>query len=132
MKKIYTAVFALLLGASAFAQPNQNFVVTSYRGAFDAAPTPMWTDNWTEWDPQNKAYPSANVTVNTNITSNTTWTSGNVYLISGLVYVKNNATLTIQPGTIIQGDKSTPNSSLVICQGAKINAAGTADRKSVV
>lgn len=131
MKKIYKAALSLLLSVSAFAQPNQNFIPTTYRGAFDAAPTPMWTDNWTEWDPQNHSYPGSNVTVNSPITSNTTWTSNNVYLISGLVYVKNNATLTIQPGTIILGDKSTPNSSLVICQGSKINAAGTANNPIV-
>ena len=64
------------------------------------------------------------VTVSTAITTNTTWTSGNVYLLQGLIYVKNGATLTIQPGTKILGDANS-NSSLVITKGSKINAVGT-------
>jgi hypothetical protein len=41
------------------------------------------------------------------------------------VYVKNNATLTIAPGTIIRGDKVTQG-TLIITRGAKIIADGTA------
>ncbi|QLH46144.1 MAG: hypothetical protein HWD58_11210 [Bacteroidota bacterium] len=33
-------------------------VPTTYRGAFAPAPEPMWTDNWTNWDPQNALYGS--------------------------------------------------------------------------
>ena len=29
---------------------------TTYRGAFAPAPIPMWTDSWTNWDPQNAVY----------------------------------------------------------------------------
>ncbi len=110
----------LLLGVVGSAQ----IVPTSYQGAFAPAPAAMWTDGWTNFDPQNTAYPSATVTVNTAITTNTTWTSGNTYLLSGLVYVKNNATLTIQPGVKILGDNS--GSALVITRGAKLMAVGTA------
>jgi len=105
---------------------NPFFTPTSYRGAFAPAPNAMWTDGWAEWDPQNKTYPSTTVDVTTDITSNTTWTSNNVYHLKGVIYVKNGATLTIQPGTVIRGDKATPNSSLIITKGSKINAAGTA------
>ena len=62
MKKIYKAVLALFLGFSAMAQ-TPFFTPTTYRGAFAPAPTTMWTDNWTEWDPQNKVYPAPTVTV---------------------------------------------------------------------
>lgn len=104
-----------------------NFIKTvSYRGAFAPAPAQPWTNGWTEWDPINATYGAPTVTVSGNITTNTTWTSGNVYLLQGLVYVKNGATLTIQPGTIIRGDANTANSSLIITKGAKINAVGTA------
>lgn len=123
MKRIYKTCAALLFAASGLAQSNF-FDATVYRGAFDPS-TAMWTDSWTEWDPQNHVYPVPTVTVNANITSNTTWTSSNTYLIQGLIYIKNGATLTIQPGTTILGDKATPNSSLVITQGAKIDAQGT-------
>lgn len=43
------------------------FQPTTYRGAFDPAPTPMWTDQWCEWDPQNKMYSAPTMTVTGNI-----------------------------------------------------------------
>lgn len=64
------------------------------------------------------------VTVSGDITANTTWTNNNIYLLSGFVYVTNNAELTIQPGTIIKGDKASKG-SLIITRGAKIIADGT-------
>ena len=39
------------------------FTKTCYRGAFAPSPNPMWTDTWTEWDPQNKMYPAPTLTV---------------------------------------------------------------------
>jgi len=62
------------------------------------------------------------ITVNADITANTTWTNNNTYqLQGGFIYVTNNATLTIEPGTLIYGNLS----SLVITRGAKIMAQGT-------
>jgi hypothetical protein len=65
-----------------------------------------------------------------NITANTTWTANKVYLLKGFNYVKSGATLTIEPGTIIKGDKDTKG-SLFITTGAKIVAVGTADKPIV-
>ncbi|MBK7174171.1 MAG: dockerin type I repeat-containing protein [Bacteroidales bacterium] len=48
-----------------------------------------------------------------------------IYKIDGWIYVKNNATLTIDPGTILRGDK-TNRSALIIERGSKLNAIGTA------
>ena len=107
------------------------FVPTTYRGAFAPAPAAQWTDTWTNWDPQNTVYGASTVTVTQSITTNTTWTSGNVYLLQGQIYVKNGATLTIQPGTIIQGDKATAGSGLFVCQGSKLIANGTANQPIV-
>ncbi|OFY83216.1 MAG: hypothetical protein A3F72_03360 [Bacteroidetes bacterium RIFCSPLOWO2_12_FULL_35_15] len=124
MKRIYkTALFAIMSNI-ALAQPF--FVATTYRGAFAPAPTAMWTDNWTNWDPQNAVYPSPTVTISSNITVNTTWTSGNVYLLQGQIYVKSGSTLTIQPGTVILGDKASTGAGLFITKGSKIMAVGTA------
>jgi hypothetical protein len=67
----------------------------------------------------------APVVVSGTITANTTWTSNNIYLLSGFVYVENGATLTIQPGTIIKGDKDSKG-TLIIRQGGRIEANGTA------
>ncbi len=65
------------------------------------------------------------VPVSGNITTNTTWTNSNVYLLQGFVYVKSGATLTIQPGTIIKGEKASKG-SLIVTRGGKIIADGTA------
>jgi hypothetical protein len=46
-------------------------------------------------------------------------------MLSGFVYVKNNAVLTIEPGTIIKGVSNT-KAALMIERGSKIMAAGTA------
>lgn len=123
MKKIYMSALLALGTMTAFGQ--FQFEATSYRGAFAPAPVAMWTDGWANWDPQNTNYGTPNVTITTNITSNTTWTAGNVYLLQGQIYVKNNATLTIEPGTIIMGDKAVQGSGLFITQGAKLMAEGT-------
>ena len=62
------------------------------------------------------------------ISSNETWTAGNVYKLNGKVVVQSGVTLTIEPGTIIKGMEGTGTlaSALVVAQGAKINAVGTA------
>lgn len=124
MKKIYLS--GLFASLSALALSQSFFVPTSYRGAFAPAPEAMWTDGWTNWDPQNTNYGTSNVTVTTNITTNTTWTANNVYLLQGQIYVKNGATLTIEPGTVVMGDKSIPGSGLFITQGSNLVAQGTA------
>jgi hypothetical protein len=130
MKKLYkTALLAMTLNAglaqTAFWTP------TTYKGAFAPAPTTMWTDTWTEWDPENKSYPAPTMTVSSNITTNTTWSTGQTILLQGTIFVKNNAVLTIQPGVIIMGDKGTLGSALVISKGAQIQAAGTASQPIV-
>lgn len=64
------------------------------------------------------------VEVKGDITSNTTWTADKFYLLKSYVYVTNGATLTIEPGTIIKGDKDSKG-TLIIERGAKIMAVGT-------
>ena len=125
MKKVYTLLTALCLGSFAMAQ-DAFWTPTTYRGAFpvtDNTPATDWTSGWTNFDPENTVYPATITTVSADITTNTTW-SGVVKLMNK-VYVKNNATLTIAPGTIIRGDKLTQG-SLIITRGAKIIADGTA------
>lgn len=71
---------------------------------------------------------NAQVTISSDITSNTTWTKNNIYtLTGGFIYVTNNATLTIEPGTIIKGNAAT----LVVTRGSKIMAEGTATQPIV-
>ncbi len=98
---------------------------TTYRGAFAPAPTAMWTDNWTNWDPQNTFYAASNVDVTGVITANTTWTKNNVYNLQGLVFVDSLVTLTIEAGTVIKGDATTVSAALIVQRGATIIANGT-------
>ena len=58
------------------------------------------------------------------ITQNTIWYKDSTYILSGFVFVKNGATLTIQPGTTIFGDKASKG-TLIITRGSKIIAEGT-------
>lgn len=75
--------------------------------------------------------PDANIIqVSGSISSNTTWTNTNKYILNGFVYVESGATLTIQEGTIIKGDKPSKG-TLIIKRGGMINAAGTASQPIV-
>ncbi len=131
MKKSILPAIALVAMLQTNTAQQPFFQPTTYRGAFAAAPTPMWTDTWCEWDPQNKVYPAPNDTVTSNITANTTWSTGQVILLSGQIFVKNNAVLTIQPGVIIRGDKSVTGAGLFITRGSKIIAQGTLNQPIV-
>jgi hypothetical protein len=119
MKKIYALSMILLVSCYSFSQ----FTATNYRGAFAPAPIPMWTDTWTEFNPQNKVYPTPTVTISANITTNTTWTTGNTYALGGQIYVKDGATLTIEPGVVIASNVA--GSGLFVTKGAKLIAEGT-------
>jgi len=122
MKKIYTLIFTALFAVNASAQ---FFTYTEYRGAFGVASSTNWTQGWANWDPENIVYPVTTMTVQSDITSNTTWSTGSVVLLKNKVYVTGGATLTIQPGVIIRGDKATEG-TLIISKGSKIMAQGSA------
>ncbi len=68
------------------------------------------------------------VSKTSNIAANETWTSGNMYKVVNKIQVTNNATLTIQPGTIVFGDDANKG-WLEVLPGAKLNAAGTDTKK---
>lgn len=57
-----------------------------------------------------------------------TWTSNTIYELDGVVFVEDGATLNIEAGTRIEANSGQGNeaSALVISQGGKINAQGTA------
>lgn len=130
MKKIYTLAALALLSLPTFSQ-GPFWTSTTYKGAFPVTDgltgtsSNNWLAGWTNWDPEITVYPAPTATVNANITTNTTWTSGNTYLLVGNIAVTPGNTLTIEPGTVIRGDKNS-KSCLIIAAGAKINAVGTA------
>ncbi len=57
------------------------------------------------------------------------WTSDNVYLLEGFVFVEDGTTLNIEAGTVIKGKpgQGADASALVVARGGKIMAEGTAD-----
>lgn len=59
-----------------------------------------------------------------------TMTNDRIYYLGGKVVMAPGTTLTIEPGTIIKGEKGSGSlaSALVIQRGAKINAVGTAEQ----
>ncbi|MFN3969364.1 T9SS type A sorting domain-containing protein [Flavobacterium sp.] len=125
MKKNYFVAILALIFNFASAQIEQ----TTYRGAFAPAPTAQWTDSWTNFDPNNAAYGTVTNVISADITANTTWTADKVYELNGTIYVRNNATLTIQPGTVIRSNVAA--SALFVTRGAKLNAIGTASQPIV-
>ena len=128
MKKIYLSIATLFSVAMMYGQGF--WTPTSYKGAFPVTDgltgitSNDWTAGWCNFDPQSTNYPTTTVTVSSDITSNTTWTSTDVVLLQNKVYVTNGATLTIQAGCVIRGDKNS-GGTLIISRGSKINAQGT-------
>jgi hypothetical protein len=57
------------------------------------------------------------------------WTSDNVYILDGFVFVGDGQTLNIEAGTVIKGKPGQEEnaSALIIAKGGKIMASGTAD-----
>jgi hypothetical protein len=72
-------------------------------------------------------------TITGDITADRTLTNDTEWDLKGVVYVKNNATLTIEPGTFVIGQPgTTPPSALIITQNGKIMASGTKSRPIIM
>jgi hypothetical protein len=67
---------------------------------------------------------AAEVLVENDIETSTTWTADNVYRLTKQIYVLPGATLTIEPGTLVQSEVGV-NGSLAVTRGAKIFVNGT-------
>jgi hypothetical protein len=67
---------------------------------------------------------------NYEIGTNTTLKYPNTYNLRGFVYVPDGVTLTIEPGVIVKGEKSTQG-TLIVERGGKIVAQGTKERPVV-
>lgn len=72
------------------------------------------------------------ITLKGRIDKDTILRSGNSYVLSGLVYMVNNATMKIEPGVTVKGDYQGANvAALIITRGAKIVADATQDNPIV-
>ncbi len=76
------------------------------------------------------------VKVTNNVTADTRWTANNVYVLDRVLTVEAPAILTIEPGTVIRGERATRTGdtanpadpgSVIVKRGAKIVANGTAE-----
>ncbi len=84
-----------------------------------------WMDNWTNFKPATTIYKEANQILTGTIDKDLKLTKNNTYKLIGTVYVTNKAVLTIEPGTVIRGDKESCG-TLIITKGCKLIAEGTA------
>lgn len=71
--------------------------------------------------------------IRNNITEDTTWTKDRIWVLEDYIFVTNDATLTIEPGTYVAGGGGTGDQAkaLVITRGAKIIADGTPEEPIV-
>lgn len=83
-----------------------------------------WLNGWTEFKPNKTDYGTPTQILSGDITKDTKLYKRDIYLLLGDVYVTNNTTLTIEPGTVIIGDFKTKG-SLIISNGSKVIADGT-------
>jgi hypothetical protein len=114
MKKItLTTLFIFLVFGNIIAQQEKG--ITGYNN---------WLNSWTEFKPNQIEYGEATQILSGTISENMTLTKRNTYLLLGDVFVIDNVTLTIEPGTVIIGDFKTKG-SLTISRGSKIIAEGT-------
>ncbi len=89
-----------------------------------------WTENWSDFQTNHTKHVLAETILSGNITKNTTLYKTNCYLLVGNVFVTNNATLTIEAGTVIRGDFET-NGTLIVTKNSKIYAVGKQDEPIV-
>jgi hypothetical protein len=72
---------------------------------------------------------SNRIVISSNITTNTTWTNTNIYELQGGIQVTNGATLTIQPGTRVEGQRGSGpgvgGAALFVQRDGRLIADGT-------
>ncbi len=66
-----------------------------------------------------------------NITGNVTWTADKIWRVNGFVRVQDGGRLTIEPGTLVIGDRESKG-TLIVQMGGKIFAEGTRDNPIVM
>jgi hypothetical protein len=132
------------------AQTDFKLQQTTYVGALSADPGADWTTGWTNFDPNNTAYPDPTdlTTLNgmsgslpipgeLNITNTLTLDPGKVYSLSGLVVVRSGGKLVIPAGTIIRAQadlNSIPKNyaSIIVERGGKIEIDGESNDPVII
>jgi hypothetical protein len=86
--------------------------------------TENWLSIWADFMPAETVHREPTQILSGEIKKDTKLFKRETYLLSGNVFVKDSATLTIEPGTVILGDYKSKG-SLIISRGSKIIAEGT-------
>lgn len=135
MKQILRFCAIGLIAAATTAKAQTPFFEpVNFRGAMGSTD---WSAGWANWDPQNTPYPGdptyngparTTVEISADINSNTTWTANNVYILKRPIIIRN-ATLTIEPGTVIRDDQTgdpSDNAYILVSKTGRLVAEGTA------
>ena len=70
------------------------------------------------------------IVVTGEVTGTETWTNSNYYVLRGAVFVRENATLNIQAGTVVIGEAGSVG-TLIVERGGRLNAIGTREQPIV-
>ncbi len=143
-KKLLSLVTLLTLSLQILtAQTDFKFEKTTFVGALGPDLATDWTQGWTNWDPKNATYPaptdvttldgmaaSLPVPGELNITGTVTLDASKVYLIKGMIVVRDGGKLVVPAGTVIRAQadlNSTPKNyaTIVVERGGKIEINGT-------
>ncbi len=114
MKNFTHSIWIFLLAfGSLFAQQEKGIIGTD-----------NWLYGWTDFKSNTADYGEPTQILAGNISEDTKLSKRDVYLLLGNVFVTNNATLTIEPGTVILGDYDS-KATLTVSKGSAIIAEGT-------
>ncbi len=129
---------------------NFNLEATSYVGALSPDASLDWTKGWTNFDPNNASYPDPTDTTTLNglisslpvpgeisISNTLTLEASKVYLLKGLVVVRDGGKLVIPAGTIIRATadlNSSPKNyaSIIVERGGDIEIDGSNQNPVVI
>ena len=145
MKKITQLLTLAGLAVSAKAQFIEQ---VNYIGALESNPAKDWTAGWTNFNPQQTIYAVAtdDTTLNAistgsggikNIRGTRTLSAGSVYLLKGLIVIRDGGKLIIPAGTLIRAEadiNASPKNyaSIVVERGGKIEINGTQNSPVVI
>lgn len=111
MKRLYVLFFIMLYGLT-FPQ-TESGIYGDYN----------WVANWTNFKSKSTEYKTPTIVLAGEITENKILKRNQTYLLTGKVYVTNNAILEIEPGTLIRCDFDS-KAALIITKGSKLIANG--------
>lgn len=148
-KHLLTLLATLALSFSVHAQTTFKLTQTGHVGALRPEADRDWTKGWTNFDPVNTVYPAVTDTVLLNamfgqttagiknITTTVTLDSTKVYLLKGIIAIREGGKLVIPAGTVIRGQADVSGSPrnyafISVERGGQIEVNGTKDKPVVM